>query len=810
MAPPASRGGSAERAAVLVVLRRGSELLHIYDRDLAQRLMAPLGPSSASWPAEAVLPHLAGCAAAVGARAAELTALLGQPTLCKGLAVLRATGHRVPAKLERSMRAVDAAASLLRHPGAAEETMSQFKDWFASSFGARDARGTTKDTDLVTVSTAEKLVDSAEAEHMHATPRQQADDVLARPARHDVARRATEASVPCPPLQHRVSGSIATEPLQVGGLPHQHPSVAAPCQAAMEHVLRIAQPSVELGRPARHGAGLRASEESVGHVLRCSPMSAATPPQSHCCKWDHRSGGDVLQAGVHLHQQPCDAAARQAKMELALRNEQPSFFYAGSDDDRMDMPDNGATQRDYQKLAADVNMQLEQMRGHGVGFMNVVDDRVANNQHVQQSNLLEQQHLLQQQREQLQQLEQHLIEQHHQQQEQQKRIELLHQQLEKHCQFEWQHQQPERQRLPEQPHRQLEQQPLQTQQPGQHQQLEQLSQRGQHHQQLEQQAGAMPTRPPWANQVDGDMEGPSVAERASRGSYTAPSVADGGGPSVAHGEPVPRHPGTGDDGKALSCMPPPNETLLAEQDGSPDVCIVSSADPVGGADTGDPDTHRGGREDDLADLPVVGANSAKADTSDHDEGIFVHGDRESAASKADESVVLLHLPLVHDPLQCMKTACDGMQHYRPVQEHLTAGIDRAGALTNNATQSLGDDAEDLSDDHGLMEGSPAAHMDDAAEDLSDACRRHMQTVLEQQSDEVLQVILAVRLEQGMDTEHRHLTQGILEKRRNAAQVGDPKGDGLPKAQAPGKRLATCRQRDHKSVPTADVRRHARP
>ena len=67
-----------------MVLRRGSELLHIYDRDLAQRLVAPLGPSSACWPAEAVLPHLAGCAAAVGARAAELTALLGQPTLCKG------------------------------------------------------------------------------------------------------------------------------------------------------------------------------------------------------------------------------------------------------------------------------------------------------------------------------------------------------------------------------------------------------------------------------------------------------------------------------------------------------------------------------------------------------------------------------------------------------------------------------------------------------------------------------------------------------------------------------------------------------
>ena len=71
MAPPASRGGSAERAAVLVVLRRGSELLHIYDRDLAQRLVAPLGPSSACWPAEADLPHLAGCAAAVGARAQQ-------------------------------------------------------------------------------------------------------------------------------------------------------------------------------------------------------------------------------------------------------------------------------------------------------------------------------------------------------------------------------------------------------------------------------------------------------------------------------------------------------------------------------------------------------------------------------------------------------------------------------------------------------------------------------------------------------------------------------------------------------------------
>jgi hypothetical protein len=59
MAPPASRGSLAERAAVLVVLRRGSELLHVYDRDLAQRLVAPLGPSSARLAAEADLPHLA-------------------------------------------------------------------------------------------------------------------------------------------------------------------------------------------------------------------------------------------------------------------------------------------------------------------------------------------------------------------------------------------------------------------------------------------------------------------------------------------------------------------------------------------------------------------------------------------------------------------------------------------------------------------------------------------------------------------------------------------------------------------------------
>ena len=82
------------------------------------------------------------------------------------------------------------------------------------------------------------------------------------------------------------------------------------------------------------------------------------------------------------------------------------------------------------------------------------------------------------------------------------------------------------------------------------------------------------------------------------------------------------------------------------------------------------------------------------------------------------------------------------------------------------------------------------------------------TWLELQSDEMLQAFLAACHAQGLDTEHRHLTQDILE-RRNAAQVGEPMVIGQPMAQPAGRRLATCRQRDHKSGLTAAVRRHAR-
>ena len=121
MALVVGHGGQAGKAVVLVVVRRGQELIHIYDRDLALQVVLPAGRCVAGGPIEDSLPHLAGNAAEVGARAVVLISALGQPTLVKGLAKLRAGGHRVPAQLERSLRALDAAASLLRHPGTAQE-----------------------------------------------------------------------------------------------------------------------------------------------------------------------------------------------------------------------------------------------------------------------------------------------------------------------------------------------------------------------------------------------------------------------------------------------------------------------------------------------------------------------------------------------------------------------------------------------------------------------------------------------------------------------------------------------------------------
>ena len=70
------------------------------------------------------LPDLGSVASALAAVAADMVAALGGPTLSKGLAAHRALGRRAPPALERAMRALDAAAAFLRHPGTAESTVA--------------------------------------------------------------------------------------------------------------------------------------------------------------------------------------------------------------------------------------------------------------------------------------------------------------------------------------------------------------------------------------------------------------------------------------------------------------------------------------------------------------------------------------------------------------------------------------------------------------------------------------------------------------------------------------------------------------
>ena len=73
--------------------------------------------------------HLAENAALIGAHAVELITSLGEPTLCKGLAKLRACGHTLPPQLERSVRALDSAAALIGHPGVAGAPLDKLMCW---------------------------------------------------------------------------------------------------------------------------------------------------------------------------------------------------------------------------------------------------------------------------------------------------------------------------------------------------------------------------------------------------------------------------------------------------------------------------------------------------------------------------------------------------------------------------------------------------------------------------------------------------------------------------------------------------------
>ncbi|CAK0868712.1 unnamed protein product [Prorocentrum cordatum] len=63
---------------------------------------------------------------------------MGGATLAAGLARCRGEGQRPPPRLERAWRAMDAAASMLRHPGAGAEALAAARGWVESHSEAED------------------------------------------------------------------------------------------------------------------------------------------------------------------------------------------------------------------------------------------------------------------------------------------------------------------------------------------------------------------------------------------------------------------------------------------------------------------------------------------------------------------------------------------------------------------------------------------------------------------------------------------------------------------------------------------------
>ena len=107
-----------------------------------------------------------GEAAEVALAASAITAALGGETMAKGLQGLRARGGRVPSHMVRDARNIDAAAALLRHPGAAARIGGDIVAWIRkmdgleSSTDASDADGPHGESGTIAGATAEvKMVE---------------------------------------------------------------------------------------------------------------------------------------------------------------------------------------------------------------------------------------------------------------------------------------------------------------------------------------------------------------------------------------------------------------------------------------------------------------------------------------------------------------------------------------------------------------------------------------------------------------------------------------------------------------------------
>eukprot|EP00969_Alexandrium_andersonii_P124659 5510179-Alexandrium_andersonii.AAC.1 len=136
-----------------IAVRHGPTVAWVASVADAAELMRTLARGSGGRAACADSPAEQRMAGRIVAVASELVELVGGETLAKGLRGQRAVGRRMPAALERACRVLDGAAALLRHPGAADSTLSKVRAWL--------------DTDASTVNT---FVGQDGAEHAGGSP----------------------------------------------------------------------------------------------------------------------------------------------------------------------------------------------------------------------------------------------------------------------------------------------------------------------------------------------------------------------------------------------------------------------------------------------------------------------------------------------------------------------------------------------------------------------------------------------------------------------------------------------------------------
>ena len=125
-------GGRQLHHGHAISVRHGQVVAHLSDPELAADLIRRLATTTSRGEPASRTPSCSGVtdeAVAIGLMAQEVVGALGAQTLAKGLSAMRAQGHRMPWHLVRSARALDSAASLLKHPGAAAAAVADIRAW---------------------------------------------------------------------------------------------------------------------------------------------------------------------------------------------------------------------------------------------------------------------------------------------------------------------------------------------------------------------------------------------------------------------------------------------------------------------------------------------------------------------------------------------------------------------------------------------------------------------------------------------------------------------------------------------------------